>query len=167
MIAIRNHVVNRQESSWLILRLHATLAHRCVTSVASAREQKANACAAGRQCGRYRAGRKSGARACYVPKRQRDLHASQAGETVPDALARADHAKSGSPPDPRDLDDFRSHPHNYKGVLEPPEAGSPSRRARSPAAPPASDPATSVRPEPLPSFIQSPQTDRSSTRRLG
>jgi hypothetical protein len=64
-----------------------------------------------------------------VPKRQRDLHASQAGETVPDALARADHAKSGSPPDPRDpfwrprdLDDFRSHPHNYKGVLEPPEA---------------------------------------------
>jgi error-prone DNA polymerase len=44
-------------------------------------------------------------------------------------LARADHAKSGSPPDPRDpfwrprdLDHFRSHPHIYRGVLEPPEA---------------------------------------------
>jgi error-prone DNA polymerase len=46
-------------------------------------------------------------------------------------LARADHAKSGSPPDPRDpfwrprdLDHFRSHPHIYRGVLEPPEARS-------------------------------------------
>ena len=43
-------------------------------------------------------------------------------------LARADHAKSGNPPDPRDpfwrprdLDHFRSHPHIYQGVLEPPE----------------------------------------------
>jgi error-prone DNA polymerase len=46
-------------------------------------------------------------------------------------LARADHAKSGGPPDPRDpfwrprdLDHFRSHPHIYRGVLEPPEAQS-------------------------------------------
>ena len=44
-------------------------------------------------------------------------------------LAHADHAKSGNPPDPRDpfwrprdLDHFRSHPHIYKGILEPPEA---------------------------------------------
>ncbi len=44
-------------------------------------------------------------------------------------LARADHAKSGNPPDPRDpffrprdLDHFRSHPHIYKGILEPPAA---------------------------------------------
>jgi error-prone DNA polymerase len=44
-------------------------------------------------------------------------------------LAHADHAKSGGPPDPRDpfwrprdLDHFRSHPHIYRGVLEPPEA---------------------------------------------
>ena len=46
-------------------------------------------------------------------------------------LAHADHAKSGGPPDPRDpflrprdLDHFRSHPHIYRGVLEPPEARS-------------------------------------------
>jgi error-prone DNA polymerase len=46
-------------------------------------------------------------------------------------LAHADHAKGGAPPDPRDpfwrprdLDHFRSHPHIYRGVLEPPEARS-------------------------------------------
>jgi hypothetical protein len=53
MISIRNHVADKQDSSRLMLRLHATLAHRCVTSVASGCERKANNCAAGRQ----RAGR--------------------------------------------------------------------------------------------------------------
>ena len=49
-------------------------------------------------------------------------------------LARADHARSGNPPDPRDpfwrprdLDHFRSHPHIYQGVLEPPEARAAAR----------------------------------------
>ena len=95
-------------------------------------------------------------------------------------LAHADHAKSGGPPDPRDpfwrprdLDHFRSHPHIYRGVLEPPEAR-PARRSRdrSTRAPPASDPATSVRPEPLPlssnrnpaRMRTSDQLDRSSAR---
>ena len=48
--------------------------------------------------------------------------------TFSSPLAHADHARSGNPPDPRDpfwrprdLDHFRSHPHIYKGVLEPPE----------------------------------------------
>ena len=71
-------------------------------------------------------------------------------------LAHADHAKSGGPPDPRDpfwrprdLDHFRSHPHIYQGVLEPPEARPAKRsRARSTRAPPASNPATSIRSQP-------------------
>ena len=64
-------------------------------------------------------------------------------------LARADHARSGNPPDPRDpfwrprdLDHFRSHPHIYKGVLEPPEA-------RAAARPGPFDPRAAARPGPL------------------
>jgi error-prone DNA polymerase len=58
-----------------------------------------------------------------------DLLRRLAETTFRSPLAHADHARSGNPPDPRDpfwrprdLDHFRSHPHIYKGVLEPPEA---------------------------------------------
>jgi hypothetical protein len=54
---------------------------------------------------------------------------AETGEAFKSPLAHADHAKTGNPPDPRDpflrprdLDHFRSHPHIYKGILEPPEA---------------------------------------------
>jgi error-prone DNA polymerase len=57
-----------------------------------------------------------------------DLLRRLAETTFRSPLARADHARSGTPPDPRDpfwrprdLDHFRSHPHIYKGLLEPPE----------------------------------------------
>jgi error-prone DNA polymerase len=60
-----------------------------------------------------------------------DLLRRLAETTFRSPLARADHARSGNPPDPRDpfwrprdLDHFRTHPHIYKGVLEPPEARS-------------------------------------------
>ena len=68
-------------------------------------------------------------------------------------LARADEVKRPGPPDPRDpffrprdLDHFRTHPHIYRGILEPPEARSARGRAPSIPAPPASNPATSARP---------------------
>ncbi|HEX3210324.1 MAG TPA: error-prone DNA polymerase, partial [Geminicoccaceae bacterium] len=54
---------------------------------------------------------------------------AETGEAFRSPLAHADHAKTGNPPDPRDpffrprdLDHFRSHPHIYQGILEPPEA---------------------------------------------
>jgi error-prone DNA polymerase len=50
-------------------------------------------------------------------------------------LARADHAKSSGPPDPRDpfwrprdLDHFRSHPHIYRGAFVSPDESGPARR---------------------------------------
>ena len=59
---------------------------------------------------------------------------AETGQGFRSPLAHADHAKSGNPPDPRDpfwrprdLDHFRSHPHIYRGVLEPPPAGSAKR----------------------------------------
>jgi error-prone DNA polymerase len=68
-----------------------------------------------------------------------DLLRRLAETTFRSPLAHADHARSGNPPDPRDpfwrprdLDHFRSHPHIYKGILEPPEARAakpPARRA--------------------------------------
>ncbi len=63
-----------------------------------------------------------------------DLLRRLAETTFRSPLAHADHAKSGNPPDPRDpfwrprdLDHFRSHPHIYKGILEPPEARAAAR----------------------------------------
>jgi error-prone DNA polymerase len=63
-----------------------------------------------------------------------DLLRRLAETTFRSPLAHADHARSGNPPDPRDpfwrprdLDHFRSHPHIYKGILEPPEARAAAR----------------------------------------
>jgi error-prone DNA polymerase len=63
-----------------------------------------------------------------------DLLRRLAETTFRSPLAHADHARSGNPPDPRDpfwrprdLDHFRSHPHIYRGILEPPEARAAAR----------------------------------------